>query len=81
MVGDYMNDVREIVLYFKEGCPLVPVDIAKSISDRFKEIGSRVVLTPETNSNQPLVIFKENTEMMLTVGQMTVNMVVQEKYF
>jgi hypothetical protein len=81
MVGDYMNDVREIVLYFKEGCPLVPVDIAKGISDRFKEIGSPVVLTPETNSNQPLVIFKENTEMMLTVGQMTVNMVVQEKYF
>ena len=76
-----MDDLREIVLYFKEGCPLVPVDIAKSICDRFKDIGSPVVLTPEENSNQPLVLFKENPEMMVTVGRMTVNMVVQEKYF
>ena len=76
-----MDDLREIVLYFKEGCSLVPIDIAKSISDRFKDIGSPLVLTPEENPNQPLVIFKENPEMMVTVGRMTVNMVIQEKYF
>ena len=76
-----MDDLREIVLYFKEGCPLVPIDIAKSISDRFKDIGSPVVLTPEEKSNQPLVLFKENPEMLVTVGMMTVNMVIQEKYF
>ena len=76
-----MDDLREIVLYFKEGCPLVPIDIAKSICDRFKDIGAPVVLTPEENTNQPLVLFKENPEMMVTVGRMTVNMVLQEKYF
>ena len=81
MEGEIMDDLREIVLYFKEGCSLVPIDIAKSISDRFKDIGSPLVLTPEENPNQPLVIFKENPEMMVTVGRMTVNMVIQEKYF
>ncbi len=76
-----MDDLREVVLYFKEGCSLVPIDIAKSICDRFKDIGSPLVLTPEENTNQPLVVFKENPEMMITVGRMTVNMVIHEKHF
>ena len=81
MVGDYMNDIREVVLYFKEGCRLVPFNIAKAISDRFDEIGSPTILNPEVNSNQPMVIFKENEQMMITVTQMTVNLVVTEKHF
>ena len=32
-----MEDVREIVLYFKNGSRLVPIDIAKSLSDRFED--------------------------------------------
>ena len=46
-----MKDLKEVVLYFKEGCPLVPVDIAKSITDRFKEIGNPIVLNPASNTN------------------------------
>lgn len=76
-----MKDLKEVVLYFKEGCPLVPVDIAKSITDRFKEIGNPIVLNPASNTNEPLVIFKDNQEFMLTVGTATVNIVVEEKHF
>lgn len=74
-----MDDIREVVLYFKKGCKLVPFDIAKAISDRFKDIGSPGIFNPE--NSQPLVVFKENPEMMITVTLMTVNLVVSEKYF
>ena len=76
-----MKDFKEIVLYYKDGCPLVPVDIAKSVTDRFKEIGNPIVLSPEVNSNEPLVVFKDNQEFLLTVGTSTVNLAVQEKYY
>ena len=32
-----MNDVREIVLYFGDGSKLVPVDIAKGLTDRYPD--------------------------------------------
>ena len=76
-----MNDVREIVLYFNGGSKLVPVDIAKSLSDRFKDLGNPLVLNPDGSSVQPLVIFKENSSMMITVTQMTINMIIDGTYF
>ena len=56
-----MNDVREIVLYFGDGSRLVPVDIAKGLTDRYSELGNPLVLTPEGNNpHSPIVVFKEN---------------------
>lgn len=76
-----MKDFKEIVLYFKDGCPLVPIDIAKSVTDRFKEIGNPIVLNPQQNGIEQLVIFNENPEIRLTVSTSTVNIALQEKYF
>lgn len=76
-----MNDCREIVLYFNNGSKLVPVDIAKSLSDRFKDLGNPLVLNPEGNSIQPLVVFRENASMMITMTQMTINMIIDGTYF
>lgn len=81
MVGDYMNDVREIVFCFNSGSKLVPVDIAKSLSDRFKDLGNPVVLNPEGNNIQPLIVFKENPSMMVTMTQMTINMIIDSTFF
>jgi hypothetical protein len=81
MVGDCMNDVREIVFCFNSGSKLVPVDIAKSLSDRFKDLGNPVVLNPEGNNIQPLIVFKENPSMMVTMTQMTINMIIDSTFF
>ena len=71
-----MNDLKEIVFYFAGGSKLVPVDIAKSISERFEDIGNPIVLNPPQGGNAPLVIFQDNKNMKITVTQMTVNMVI-----
>ena len=76
-----MDDIREVVLYFKEGCRLVPFEIAKAINERFSDIGSPAIYNPEVNSNQPMLVFKDNPEMMMTVTQMTVNLVVTDSHF
>jgi hypothetical protein len=77
-----MKDMREVVLYFGDGCKLVPIDIAKSLSDRFEELGNPLVLTPEASQKTaPLVVFKDNPDFMATVTQMTINLVVNHTYF
>ena len=77
-----MNDVREIVLYFGDGSKLVPVDIAKGLTDRYPELGNPLVLAPEGNNpHTPIVVFKENNEFMITVTLMTVNVVINHTYF
>ena len=77
-----MKDMREVVLYFGDGCKLVPIDIAKSLSDRFEELGKPLVLTPEASQKTaPLVVFKDNPDFMATVTQMTINLVVNHTYF
>ena len=77
-----MNDVREIVLYFGDGSKLVPVDIAKGLTDRYPELGNPLVLTPEGNNpHSPIVVFKENNDFMITVTLMTVNVVINHNYF
>ena len=77
-----MKDMREIVLYFGKGCKLVPIDIAKSLTDRFEELGNPMVLTPDPReTHAPLVVFKDNPDFMATVTQMTINLVVNHSHF
>ena len=76
-----MDDRREIVLYFKGGAKLVPLDIAKSLSDRFKNLGNPLLLNQDGSGVQPLVVFNENQSMMITVTQMTINMIIDNSYF
>ena len=76
-----MDDRREVVLYFKGGSKLVPLDIANSMSERFKDLGNPLLLNPDGQGVQPLVVFNENPEMMISVTQMTVNMIVDNKNF
>ena len=76
-----MNDSKEICLYFDKDIKYNPIDIAKEIQDRYKEIGNPVVLPTSNNKDFPVIIFQDNPEFFLRSGFNTLNFVVNHTYF
>ncbi len=76
-----MNDSKEICLYFDKNVNYNPIDIAKEIQDRYKELGSPVILPVSNNKEVPTIIFQENPEFFLRCNFNTLNFVVNHTYF
>lgn len=75
-----MNDSKEICLYFDKNTNYNPVDIAKEICDRYKELGNPLIL-PSQGGNAPIIVFQENPEIFLRCNYFTLNFVVNHTYF
>ena len=75
-----MNDSKEICLYFDKNTNYNPVDIAKEICDRYKELGNPLIL-PSQGGNAPVIVFQENPEIFLRCNYFTLNFVVNHTYF
>jgi len=76
-----MNDSKEICLYFEKNSTYNPIDIAKEIQNRYKEIGEPIVLPVSNNKDLPLIVFQNNSDFYLRCNYHTLNFVVNHTYF
>ena len=74
-----MNDLKEIVIFFKDITNFSALDVASDLKSRMPEILDPIIF-PESDKN-PIFIFNQNQDIKIEVDKKCVRLGLRSKYF